>query len=101
MHLAVLIDEIRWLRYAVYHAQGGKPAKPAQYPRPGVIPAGARRISDAARDYLIELRTRLRPDQSPPQAPPVPDHIASAAAKKLGPAERAWLTEQLAQLRRT
>ncbi len=92
MHLAVLIDELRWLRYAVYHSQGGKPHKPTAYPRPGVAPVKARRLTGGQRDYMEALRagrTRI--------ATPVPAHIEASRPKQLGPAERDFIARQLAQ----
>lgn len=97
MHLAQLIDEMRWLRFAVYHAQGGKPKKPDQYPRPGVPLKRKKTLSSVQRDYLDEIRA----NRAPAPAPLIPPHIAQANAKKLGPAERAWLARQLAAMRAT
>lgn len=93
MHLGMIVDELRWIRYAVYHAQGGKPGKPHQYPRPGVAPQARRRLSAAGRDFLSTMRARRA--VRAPEPPQVPPHIAAARAKHLGPAERAWLYRQL------
>jgi hypothetical protein len=102
MHLSMIIDELRWLRYSIYHAQGGKPKRPSQYPRPGVAPAaGKRQVTDAGRAHLAQLRAERAAQRSGRQPVPVPPHIAAAGHKKLGPAEKAWLTEQLANLRNT
>jgi hypothetical protein len=101
MHIAALIDEIRWLRHAIYHAQGAKPKKPHQYPRPGVMPVKTRKISTAGRTHLAELRAeraRRRATLQPADVA-VPTHIADTQARKLGPAEKQWITDQLAQLR--
>jgi hypothetical protein len=104
MHLASLIDEIRWLRYAVYHAQGGKPKRPQQYPRPGVMPDKARKLAPAAQDYLTDLRQRRDQRRAAEgltavAGMQVPAHIAQAPHRRLGPAEREWITGQLAALR--
>lgn len=96
MHLGMIVDEIRWLRYAVYHAQGGKPARPAQYPRPGVAPSAKRRLSPAGRDFLTTMRLRRAAAASAvSDGPDMPAHIAAAPPKQLGPAERNWLRQQL------
>lgn len=36
LRLADLYDQLAWVIYAIYHAQGGKPKKPEPFPRPGV-----------------------------------------------------------------
>lgn len=95
MLMAQLIDEIRWTRYAVYHAQGGKPHKPTQYPRPGVAPAGTKSLQPDQRDYLTAIKER-RPQRD---MPAVPEHLAASKPKKLGPAERHWLLQQIAAAR--
>jgi hypothetical protein len=96
MHLGMVVDELRWIRYAVYHAQGGKPGKPHQYPRPGVAPSEKRLLSPAGRDFLTEMRLRRAAAHAAPAADAgVPQHIAAAQAKRLGPAERQWLRRQL------
>ncbi len=92
MHLGQIIDELRWTRYAIYHAQGGKPRKPSQYPRPGVALGKRTALSEAQRDYLDELRAQRPP---PPTFAHVPHHIGNAQPKKLGPAEREWIVSQL------
>jgi hypothetical protein len=94
MHLGMVVDELRWLRYAVYHAQGGKPGRPAQYPRPGVTPSVGQRLSHAGRDFLTAMRER-RTASHPADPVELPPHIAAAQPKKLGPAERAWLRQAL------
>ena len=95
MHLGMVVDELRWLRYAVYHAQGGKPKKPHQYPRPGVAPTTKRRLTAAGREYLSAMRAQRQAGRPAAPAAYVPPHIANARAKQLGPAERDWLRRQL------
>lgn len=97
MHIAALIDEIRWLRHAVYHAQGAKPKRPKQYPRPGVMPERIRKLNPEAHAYLARLREQRAAKR--PQPEQVPAHIADAAHRRLGPAEKQWLGEQLAAMR--
>lgn len=60
MRLAALIDKVSWLIYAVYHAQGGKPKEPKQFPRPGVLKDGAavRVLNEQQRSYLEQVRAR-------------------------------------------
>jgi len=59
LRIASLIDEVRWLRYAVYQSAGAKPKQPNPYPRPGVrSPDAGREITEAGRAYLEKLRTR-------------------------------------------
>lgn len=91
MHLAQLIDEIRWLRFAVYQAASGKPQQPTPYPRPGVR-SGRRRLAPEQQNYLLRLKAQR--ERQAPQVP-VPAHIAAAAARKLGPGEQHWLRTQL------
>jgi hypothetical protein len=97
MHLGQLIDEIRWLRFAVYHSQGGKPKKPNPYPRPGV-PSQQRALSPKARAYLTKIKNERTAIAPPPAV--VPAHIGQAAHKKLGPSEKAWIAQQLAAMDR-
>lgn len=103
MHLGALIDEVRWLRHAIYHAQGAKPKRPGQYPRPGVMPPKTHKLSPAAQQYLADMRARRDDARAAAgratAAVPVPTHIAEAPHRRLGPAERQWITDQLAQLR--
>ncbi len=40
--LATIIDSLAMNEYAIYRAQGGKPRKPELFPRPGVLPRGAK-----------------------------------------------------------
>jgi hypothetical protein len=57
--LAHVIDELQWVIYAVYHAQGGKPKKPEPYPRPGVAAKnGTRQATPQGVAYLQRLRQR-------------------------------------------
>lgn len=51
---ADVIDLLKWLIFATYAAQGGKPDRPKPYPRPGV--AGKRRIGPGQLAYLQRMR---------------------------------------------
>lgn len=86
MHMAVLIDEIRWLRYAVYASVGADPEEPKPYPRPGLT--AAKKVSPEALDYLARLKAERA---TAAVNVPIPEHIRTAAAKQLGPAEQQWL----------
>lgn len=57
MRLADIIDQLGWVIFATYAAQGGKPKKPAPFPRPGVkCKPRARPASPAGHAYLDQLR---------------------------------------------
>lgn len=59
MRLADLYDQLSWLIYATYHAQGGKPKRPKPYPRPGVADdRRKRRVTPEGVAYLQRLRQR-------------------------------------------
>jgi len=53
--LASAIDHLKWVIYAVYAAQGGKPKQPQPTPRPGVAPK-RRALSAEGSAYLRRLR---------------------------------------------
>lgn len=58
MRLADIIDQLSWLIYATYHAQGGKPKKPTPVPRPGVKDTKQpRKATPEGLAYLQRLRT--------------------------------------------
>ncbi len=61
--LAHLSDQLGWVMYAIFAAQGGKPAKPNPYPRPGVSGGGGRKLSDAGLAQLIEIAERNHADR--------------------------------------
>jgi hypothetical protein len=51
------ITHLRWLIYAVYAAQGGKPNRPEPYPMPGATPARQRKaLTPEGHAYLRQLR---------------------------------------------
>lgn len=53
---ADVIDLLKWLIFATYAAQGGKPKEPEPYPRPGVVRPMHRRIGAAQHAHLQRLR---------------------------------------------
>lgn len=53
--LATAIDLLKWVIFAVYAAQGGKPKEPEPLPRPGVA-SRRRRLGPAQFAYLQRLR---------------------------------------------
>lgn len=55
---ADIIDLLKWVIYAIYAAQGGKPDRPKPYPRPGVGKVKPRRIGAPQMAYLQRLRTQ-------------------------------------------
>jgi hypothetical protein len=65
--LASAIDHLKWVIYAVYAAQGGKPKQPDPLPRPGVA-TKRRALSPEGRAYL----QRLRDNQGAAAPPPAP-----------------------------
>ncbi len=70
MRLAVIIDKLSWLAYAVYHSQGAKPETPDPYPRPGVL--SRQNTTMRAQDFAYLMKIRER------------NHAAWAAAEKAG-----------------
>lgn len=55
LHLATIADLLRWVIFAVYASQGGKPREPEPMPRPGVAPK-RRALTPEWRRYLQKLR---------------------------------------------
>lgn len=60
MFLIDLVDQLKWVEYAVYRSQGGKPSKPEPTPRPGV-PAKRKKnevapLNEAGLAHLQRLR---------------------------------------------
>ena len=42
MRLIDLADQLKWIEYAIYRSQGGKPRKPEPTPRPGLPAKGSK-----------------------------------------------------------
>lgn len=55
---ADVIDLLKWVIFAVYASQGGKPKQPVPYPRPGVGRAKSRRLDAPQMAYLQRLRAQ-------------------------------------------
>jgi hypothetical protein len=55
LRVMALYDQLSWVIYAIYHAQGGKPDRPEPYPRPGVQPV-SQPITPEGVAYLERLR---------------------------------------------
>jgi len=65
MFLLDLHDQLKWVEYAIYRSQGGKPRKPEPTPRPGVVAAGAKKqqsgvtaLNEAGLNHLQRLRAQ-------------------------------------------
>ncbi len=65
LFLIDLMDQLKWVEYAIYRSQGGKPNKPEPTPRPGVVQKKKKQgevkpLNEAGLVHLQELRERGR-----------------------------------------
>lgn len=58
-----VFDQLKWIEYGLYAAQGGHPTKPTPTPRPGVVDPNkksstAQALSDEGVAFLADIRAR-------------------------------------------
>lgn len=58
--MARMSDQLDWVIYAIYAAQGGKPKEPKPLPRPGVMRPEDKPMDPKALAYLQRLRAQPR-----------------------------------------
>lgn len=57
-----LIDQLKWVQYAIFRSQGGKPRQPEPTPRPGVVTKASKKrdevrpLNAAGIAHLRQLR---------------------------------------------